>query len=552
MSGRRILHRAIFTHLLVALPPALAIGWVVIEVNRNALLVETHHTEIAVASRMKDAIVHALQSSRASLGTAERILDAPELAIEVKKDLLRALVADADAQVLALYTSDGARDSVFDVKGSPAMPESIAEPLRIRLRGEARVAGEPFLHEKEMWLPLFIRWERDGEIFGYLGTLISLAPIRALAKEQATQILGEGGELDVVDSTLSYLASSEAPRVGGKAGADTAFNALRDAARGMAFSAVNAGAHSYETINGEERVAALILAPEVNWMIAASRPKDVALHSIEVLKKRVALMAVLAALLAGLVALGLARTISQPIEQLARSVRRSMGGTASIQMPAARAPGEVGELMSAFNALSEDLRKRRDDTRRDSLVQLRLARFLPPSILRDVLTQEREVRARAKNEEVSLIYADLAGASSVDQSAPREQLVSLLGEFFASSCSAIEAQGGRIDRYSGAAVIGVFNAGSREERAQAAMRAAKEIIAGAAAIAGRYTLEPRWVAASVVSGQGMITFVSEEEVSVLGDLVELAAQLQAAATPGSIATDENTQRTLGEGNKASS
>lgn len=551
MSGRRILHRAIFTHLLVALPPALAIGWVVIEVNRSALLVETHHTGIAVASRMKDAIVHELQASRAALGTAEQILDAPELAIEVKKELLRALVADSNGHVLALYTSDGARDSLFDVKGGAPMPESIGEPMRIRLRGEPRVAGDPIFHDQVMYLPIYIRWERDGELFGYLATLVSLAPARALAKEQATQILGEGGELDVVDSSLTYLASSEPARIGGKAGADTAFHALRDAARGMAFSAANAGAHSYETINGEERVAALIHAPELNWMIAASRPKDIALRSIEVLKRRVLLMAALAALLAGLVALGLARNISRPIEELALLVRRSMG-TASIDTSSSRATGEVGELVSAFNALSQDLRKHRDDTRRDSLVQLRLARFLPPSILRDVLTQEREVRARAKTEEVSLIYADLAGASSVDQSAPREQLVSLLGEFFASSCSAIEAHGGRIDRYSGAAVIGVFNTGSRQERAQAAMRAAKEVIAGAAAIAGRYQLDARWVAASVVSGQGMIGFVSEEEVSVLGDLVELAAQLQAAAAPGAIATDENTQKTLGEGNKSSS
>lgn len=52
----RVLNRAIVSHLLVAVPPAVILGWMVISINEQALRQETQQLHLSLAMQLRDEI----------------------------------------------------------------------------------------------------------------------------------------------------------------------------------------------------------------------------------------------------------------------------------------------------------------------------------------------------------------------------------------------------------------------------------------------------------------------------------------------------------------
>lgn len=537
-SRARFLHRAVLSHLFVALPPALLLGVLVADSHRRALLVETHHTQIAVASRLLDALTQRIDSTFTFLETAERVLDRSEIPLEARKELLRAFVAERPIGALAIYASDGQLDTVLSAGIVPPLPKLLDPEVKRRLAEDGRAIGLPLIEDGKSRIELFVAWVRDGEVFGYLATTTPLEELSSLAAKQSAELIGEGGEVDVIGPNRVYFASSVPGRLGRVAGEGTPFAS----ATGDALTNTGAGASlRYESETKEFRLAALASSPTLRMAVSASRPEAIALASIASVKKRVVLLSIFAALVAGFVALLLARSMTRPIHALASSVRASMKNRVRSAIDAA-GTREIELLGSAFNDLLAEVGRQKETTRRDSLVQLRLARYLAPDVLREVLTEEHKVRASAKEEDVSVVYADLVDGTGASAAIEKVKLVSMLGEFFALACAAIERRGGRVDRYTGDAVIGVFT----KEQANDAVAAAKDIVADTAKIAARFQTPIFSASSGIVSGRGLLGTLQEEgEISVLGALVEEAALLQKSAKSGEVVVDRRTKDAIG-------
>ena len=532
----RLLYRVILSHLLIAVPPAVLLGVLVSEINRSALKLEAQQLHLSVAARLRDRL--------------DNVLDMDEVPIDRRKLLLRALVATNRIDHLALYGPDGNLDSVVRVNtGSnidrSAVPESLFAEIAERgwALTDAVFAGGARGR-------VIVAWQRDGKTFGYLGTSVDLAPLSKASVELASRYLLDGGEIDIIDGRHRYLASSVPGRVGQTAGAGTPFQGFEDQAARNGLAALDLGqSSSFVDSNQSARLGAVVSQPDLRWIVGVSRPESVAFASLERVKQRVILMSLIAALGAGLLGLLLARQISEPIRRLIRAVRGSMRGGFH-QNVAVKGSGEVAQLGVAFNEAIRELNEHRVQLRSRTQLRLRLSRFLPPTMLREIMSKELDVLSAGKQQLTTVLYADIAGGEKFGEQVPPEHLVTILGEFFAAACASVERHGGRIDRYSGDAVIGIFVPSEKNKQTSSALAAALDTLQDTRAIG------ERWHESAGLAVQASVGIVTGEavlgeapdgsgELSVVGTMVEDAAALQQNAEPGAVVVDRRTRDDLG-------
>src|SRR3954451_15396757 len=176
---------------------------------------------------------------------------------------------------------------------------------------------------------------------------------------------------------------------------------------------------------------------------------------------------------------------------------------------------------------------------------LMLAAFL--LVARSARTEWREERfsplytqqTAAGKHEVSVVFADLCGFTSYSEHRdPREVSAMLNAYFEAAIPPVVQEHGGEIDRLVGDALMATFNRrGDQPDHALRAARAGLAIQKAASRLADEHPSWPRF-RVGVNSGVAMVGVLGAQggkSYTVIGDTVNVAARLEAAAPLGSVA-----------------
>lgn len=542
MSRFRLIHRAIISHLLVAVPPAVLLGLMVVDLNQQTLRTDAQQLHLSVAGRLRDAIEAEVDLRFALLRHAERTLSIEGVPLQDKTQLLRALVASAEFEYVALYTADGQLDSVVRPAQSPRnppkiLPQSLRHLARSRERAVGRAEGDA--GAAELVVPLKV----NDELRGYVVAPLDLSKLSPRVEALQAGFLGPLGRLEVVDTDSRTLVASPPAPVGQILGAHTPFEGFKGSGAGM--ESVQAGVSTtFVDADGQPWLASLVSSSELGWVVASSRPAAVAFVSLSEVRSRTLLLALIAALLAGLVGLLFARATAKPVLALARSVRESARGGFATKV-AESGTLELAALGQAFNESLGQLGRYRAELRHRSQLQVRLSRHLTPSALHELLSQGVQRTEDARDEWVSVIYVDLARGSQLQAGPQDHMIVDVLQDLYAEACAAIEQQGGRVDRYSGDAVIGLFPESLVSTPVRAAHTAAEDVLRRVAILDQRWTGVDLAVGIGMVSQTGQVVSTPEGgEFTVSGALVEQAATLQQGAARQCIAMDETSRSAL--------
>jgi adenylate cyclase len=252
----------------------------------------------------------------------------------------------------------------------------------------------------------------------------------------------------------------------------------------------------------------------------------------------------------GIIAFGVAISVligvgfTRPISHLVAATREIGRGNFTHRLGTSR-KDELGDLATAFNYMSEELRKK-------LLLQESFGRYVSPEVVRMVMSSEGDRWMKGVKGEATMLFADIRGYTAFAEDREPEETIESLNTYFMIASDSILAEGGYIDKFVGDAVLGVFGMpGERRDHAMRALRAAlamQEKLAAVAASGGNLLLDK--VGISVHTGlvvAGNIGSEAKLDYTVVGDAVNLASRLNAVSEAGQVVMSSETLAAAGGG-----
>lgn len=361
-------------------------------------------------------------------------------------------------------------------------------------------------------------------IIGWLGVAFPIDNTLALSLKGTTQadISFIGGETELTRRVLATtLTDSEAAAVFSLISAD-----------------FNTPSHtSIETIEGEPYVALhapLPLLGSAPVRVELQRSLDAELAPARELEYLILIISVAALIVASVAALGVARGVSQPVQELADHTKLIASGDYTTRLHPNRAD-EFGQLAASFNRMSEGLAER--DRVRD-LLDKNVSPEVAAQLLRDGAALGGEERV------VTILFADLRGFTPLSEKLPARELIGILNRYLDCMSGEIEQRGGVIDKFIGDAIMAVFGAPvTQADAADQALQAAlgmKHALGAFNATMRAEGLPELAIGIGINTAQvvaGNIGSHRRLNYSVIGDGVNVAARLETLTRQTEYATD---------------
>ena len=192
--------------------------------------------------------------------------------------------------------------------------------------------------------------------------------------------------------------------------------------------------------------------------------------------------------------------------------------------------------------------------RRARMVRRAFSRYLSPAIVDLLVADPSLLKLGGERRDLSVLFSDLAGFTTLSEHTDPERLVALLSEYLDEMAGLVISHGGTLDKYVGDAVMALFGAPlSQRDHAQRACRTAlsmqrrlRELNLGWV----RQGWPPLQVRIGVHSGRPLVGNIGGEhrfDYTAIGDDVNLAARLETACKDFEvgIVISENTRRSAG-------
>jgi adenylate cyclase len=96
--------------------------------------------------------------------------------------------------------------------------------------------------------------------------------------------------------------------------------------------------------------------------------------------------------------------------------------------------------------------------RRRTLLQKGFERFLPAAVIAQMLASETLPKLGGERREISVLFCDIAGSTTLAESIEPESLAAIYSGYFEGVCAAISEQGGTVTEFLGDGVVAFFGA----------------------------------------------------------------------------------------------
>jgi class 3 adenylate cyclase len=155
---------------------------------------------------------------------------------------------------------------------------------------------------------------------------------------------------------------------------------------------------------------------------------------------------------------------------------------------------------------------------------------------------------RERRQEVSVLFADLAGFTAFTEQSPPSEVAAMLGSYYGMATPLIsERYGGEVEKFIGDAIVATFNTrGDQPDHAVRAAGAALELQRQMRTLASD---NPTWppLRVGVNSGEALVRELGGPgylAYAVVGDTINLASRLQSQAPTGGVLIGADTYRRL--------
>jgi class 3 adenylate cyclase len=245
--------------------------------------------------------------------------------------------------------------------------------------------------------------------------------------------------------------------------------------------------------------------------------------------------------------------VTSPLEQLSAYAgaiaRREFDSRIDI-----RTGDELSVLADAMSRAADDLRIGEQRLAREHAIRSDLGRYLPAELVDLVVRREQDMALGGAKRELTVMFADVVSFTPLTEKLTPTQVVALLNELFTIVTEIVFRHGGTIDKFVGDCVMALWGVPTAQpDHAARALAAAEEILSWLEA--GNLTWQRKYgvrvqLAIGVNSGEAVVGNIGSErrmEYTAIGDVVNVAARLEAIARPQQVLLTEATRAMAGAG-----
>lgn len=535
---------------VLATLPVLAVLWRVLPAYGDAVHEGEKKNQLLAVTRFVRDVEHRLDEVRED---AEAIAAALEAATDMKdpqdaEALIRRVVFRRKHVATARFEVPVAEvDTVFSKPGADATAAPRSTPELRRQAREHGVAMHP-VSEDHAAVVVVVR-ARDPGAVGYVTVPLYFKPF-----DELLAVLLDNPELSL-DAASALLVSQDkrvlaAYRAEVVRGDDTsAMDVMKRAPDRMSvISGERFQLQSEHDVEGTPSVTTIASLPAVGWGVVLWRPQAVAYASYGEAQRLAAVVAGLALLLALGAALLSARAFTKPVLALVDKAR-VIGERRWADVPAgADRSDELGDLSGAMSEMADRLEEGEEEIARQAKLRGDLGRFVSAELVEALVAGEHSLELGGRRRSISVLFADVVAFTPMAESRDPETVVQLLNELFTVLTELVFRHGGTVDKFIGDCIMAVWGAPvEAADHADRALACAEDMMSfletGRAQWRERFGVELR-LAIGVNSGDAIVGNIGSDErmeYTVVGDVVNVAARLEALAAPDQVLVAEGTK-----------
>lgn len=207
-------------------------------------------------------------------------------------------------------------------------------------------------------------------------------------------------------------------------------------------------------------------------------------------------------------------------------------------------------LAYLYSIVSHYIAERRERNRVTGM----FGRFVPKAVVDHLLSSGEEVRLGGQRMDISVMFVDIRGFTTLSEKLEPEQVIQFLNEYLDVCTKAVFQYNGTLDKFIGDGVMAIFGAPvAISNHAEAAVLAALEMKRQTAAMEARLMERLGFTVrfgVGIHCGPAIVGNIGSEalrlDYTAIGDTVNLAARLESNAKPGQILISKALRERIGE------
>ncbi len=182
-----------------------------------------------------------------------------------------------------------------------------------------------------------------------------------------------------------------------------------------------------------------------------------------------------------------------------------------------------------------------------------ISRLIPPSVVEQVLAGELTIEKGGRLDEITMLFSDIRGFTTMSDGAPPEEVVNTLNEYFEVMVEVLFRHSGTLDKFVGDEIIGLFGAPiSLEQHELKSVACAIDMLSSLEEFNRTRQSEglpPIYIGIGINTGKvitGAIGSTRALQYTAIGDAMNVASRLVNLAKPSEIIISELTYSRVSE------